>query len=120
MFTLGSGLQYFLCPVYTDMRNSFDGLCGIVTSKLGRNPLSGDVFIFINKRRNCMKLLHWEEGGFVLYYKRLETGTFELPQIRPEMKTFEISWPYLVMMNQGISLRNIQQRKRYKMQKAVL
>jgi len=55
------------------MRKSFDGLCGLVRDELKRDPLSGEVFIFISRRRNTMKLLHWEEGGFVLYYKRLKS-----------------------------------------------
>lgn len=58
------------------MRKSFDGLSGIVRSELGGDPLSDDAFVFLNKRRNRLKLLHWEPGGFALYYKRLEKGTF--------------------------------------------
>jgi len=57
------------------MRKSFDGLSGIVQSQLNRNPTSGEVFIFVNRRRNRVKLLKWEQGGFILYYKRLESGT---------------------------------------------
>jgi len=78
MFTLGSA-RYFLYREPTDMRKSFDGLCGVVTGGLGQNPMSGDVFIFINRHRNRIKLLRWETGGYVLFYKRLEKGTFELP-----------------------------------------
>ena len=78
MFSLSAG-RYFLYREPTDIRRSFDGLCGLVTDRLGQNPMSGDVFIFINKPRNRMKILKWEPGGFVLFYKRLEKGTFELP-----------------------------------------
>ena len=92
------------------MRKSFDGLCGLVSAQLGHNPTSGEVFVFINRRRDRIKLLRWERGGFVLYYKRLETGTIELPQ---NENGGHLEWPDLVMMVEGISLANIQRRKRY-------
>ena len=63
------------------MRKGFDGLCGLVHSELGRRSEGGEVFIFVNRQRDKMKLLHWEQGGFVLYYKRLERGTFEVPRL---------------------------------------
>jgi transposase len=66
------------------MRKSFDGLCGLVQNNLHRNPLSGDVFIFLNKLCTHIKLLHWEEGGFVLYYKRLERGRISPPKMGPD------------------------------------
>ena len=77
MFSLHSA-RYFLYSQPTDMRKSFDGLSGLVTSSLGQDLMSGDVYIFINKPRNRIKLLRWEPGGFVLFYKRLEKGTFEM------------------------------------------
>jgi transposase len=61
------------------MRKSFGSLCQLVECGMRRNPLSGEVFLFINRPRNRMKLLRWEYGGFILYYKRLESGAFELP-----------------------------------------
>jgi transposase len=56
------------------MRKSFDALCGLVISVMQRQPTSGEVFVFLNRSRTHIKLLHWEHGGFVLYYKRLEQG----------------------------------------------
>ncbi|WP_409013684.1 IS66 family insertion sequence element accessory protein TnpB [Dyadobacter sp. CY312] len=58
----------------------FDGLCGLVSTELGRNPTSGEVFVFLNRPRSHIKLLHWENGGFVLYYKRLEKERFLYPK----------------------------------------
>jgi len=113
MFSLNSSVRYYLYQGTTDMRNSFDGLSGIVKSRLGKDPLSGDVFIFLNKRRNLIKLLKWEQGGFELYYKRLETGTLELPEIKKDALYCQISWPVLVMMVEGISIKKIVQRKRF-------
>lgn len=77
------------------------------------DPLSGEVFIFINKRRNLLKLLRWEQGGFILYYKRLEKGTIEIPEMGKDATCFQLSWSSLVMMVEGISLKYIRKRKRF-------
>jgi transposase len=58
------------------MRFGFDALAGLVTSHFGMNPVCGHIFVFFSRRRDRMKLLFWDSEGFVLYYKRLETGTF--------------------------------------------
>lgn len=58
------------------MRYSFDALAGLVTSHFGKNPLTGHIFVFFSRSRDRMKLLYWNADGFVLYYKRLERGTF--------------------------------------------
>lgn len=111
MFSLTSGLRYYLYARPTDMRKSFDGLCGLVSSRLGKNPRSGEVFIFINRRGDRMKLLHWEHGGFVLYYKRLESGTFEWPSGQGSLR--QISWQELVMIVDGIVLKTVKKRRRF-------
>lgn len=111
MFALSSTNRYLLYGRPTDMRKSFNGLCGLVSSKLGRSPQSGEVFIFINRRRDKVKLLHWESGGFVLYYKRLEQGTFRPPFFEGE--AYKISWWELTMMISGITATGIRQNKRY-------
>ena len=75
---------------------------------MDRDPLSGGVFIFLNRRRTHIKLLVWDRSGFVLYYKRLEEGTFELP------KSETPTWDQLVMMLEGVSMKKVQYRKRYR------
>jgi len=95
------------------MRKSFDSLCGLIQIYMGYNPTSGEVFIFINRRRNKIKLLHWEHGGFVLYYKRLESGTLELPLMDGKTNSCQLSWPTLVMMIEGISIEKVTMRKRF-------
>lgn len=95
------------------MRKSFDGLSGLVQGQLHRSPTSGEVFIFVNRRRNKVKLLRWEQGGFVLYYKRLERGTFELPQFTKDAVSCQMSWSSLILMIEGISVNKTKQRKRY-------
>jgi len=95
------------------MRKGFDGLSGLVQDELNRNPLDGSVYMFINRRRDRMKLLVWESGGYMLYYKRLEQGQFELPD-EVSGKSLRLEWETLVMMLTGISLRQIKRRKRLK------
>lgn len=114
MFSLNSSDRFYLYSGFADMRQSFDGLCGIVTNALNGNPQSGCVYVFLNKTKNKIKLLHWESGGFTLYYKRLEVGTFEMPSIKEGQKSVSITWPELVMMISGYSLKHIKRsKKRY-------
>ena len=111
MFSLSSSHQFFLYREPADMRKGFDSLCGLVTDHLCRNPRSGEVFVFLNRRLDHIKLLHWERGGFVLYYKRLERGTIELP--KADIAQGRISWTTLVMMVEGIQMAGVKMRKRY-------
>ena len=85
------------------MRKSYHTLCGLVTNELGCDPCSGDVYIFINKARNRIKLLHWEPGGLVLYCKLLESGTFGMPSgLAKDAVSGRIEWSELVMIVEGI------------------
>ncbi len=95
------------------MRKGFDSLCGIVTSELKMNVLSGAVFIFMNKKHNQVKLLLWEGDGFAIYYKRLEKGTYELPLNNSNEKDFSITSEALQYILQGVSLKSVRKRKRY-------
>jgi transposase len=95
------------------MRLGFYGLAGLVRTNLKQEPLSGDVFIFLSRRRNQVKLLQWDRDGFAIYYKRLEKGTYELPKINPETNHAQITSEQLMLILQGISLRSIRRRKRY-------
>lgn len=95
------------------MRKSFDGLSGLVRNELGKDPLSGEVFIFINKRCNQVKLLLWEGDGFSLYSKRLEKGTYELPSWKEQTPSIELRSDELMLILQGISLNSVHRRKRF-------
>jgi transposase len=101
------------------MRKSFDGLCGLVTGKMDKNPMSGDLYIFINRDRNRIKLLRWEPGGFVLFYKRLEKGTYELPKAIPQGPVTNIGYGHLAMIITGISMKNANFRTRFLQQNMV-
>jgi len=113
MFALGQDLQYYLSIGSVCMCNGIDGLSGIIRNKLGRDPLSGEVFIFISKNKYNMKLLHWERGGFVLYQKRLERGTFKIPDYDITKASFKMEWHTLIMLIEGITLKQTHLRKRY-------
>ena len=113
MFTLSSSNRFHLYSQATDMRKSFDGLSGLVQNTLGSNPLNGDVFIFINRRRDKIKLLHWQGISFTLYYKRLEEGTFEVPTYDPGVGSITLSYTQMVMLVDGLTIKNIQKRKAY-------
>ncbi len=106
MIGLGPSRRYFYRPP-ADMRKSFDGLCALVKSGMKRDPMSGDVFVFVNRRRSHLKALSWDRNGFALFYKRLESGTFELPQ--QDMPT----WTQMVMLLEGVSLKSVKYRRRY-------
>ncbi len=92
MLGLDSSFRFELYLSSTDMRKSFDSLCGIVEAELLTAPSDGSVYIFVNKLHNKMKLLQWRTGGFVLYYKRLEKGTFEVPLYDGSVKSLVLSY----------------------------
>lgn len=111
MLSLSSSHTYYLYAAAVDMRKSFDGLCGLIRNQTVKNPASGEVFVFLNRSRNLIKLLHWEHGGFVLYYKRLEQGTFTPPALSGTGGS--IRWPELVLMIEGIEVEKSTQKLRY-------
>ena len=117
MLSLTIHCRYFLYLPVADMRKGFDGLCGLVRHELGQNPLSGDVFIFINRRRNQVKLLSWEGGGLAIYSKRLEQGTYELPVSETKGAGLEVSAENLGFILDGIQLSSVRKRKRFCLQK---
>jgi len=111
MLSLTASVRYFLYRHQTDMRKGFDGLSGVVRQGLSKDPLSGDVFIFLNRRRNQVKLLLWERDGFSIYHKRLERGTYELP-LR-DGDAVELRSDELMLILQGIVLKSVRRRERF-------
>ncbi len=113
MISLGSTQKYYLYNRPTDMRKSFDGLSGLVKNELKRDFFTGELFIFLNRRRDRIKILVWDRSGFALYYKRLEQGSFELPKMDRNQLEAQINWDELVCILEGVSLDFIKRRKRY-------
>src|SRR5690625_5345321 len=103
MLSFGPSQRYFLYRHPTDMRKSFDGLSGLVRKELGRDPTSGDVFIFLNRRQTHIKLLVWDRSGFALYYKRLEEGTLDRKSTR--LNSSHVASSYAVLCLQKKNTR---------------
>jgi transposase len=112
MLGFSANLRYFLCCSNIDMRNGFDGLAGIVRNNLKKDPISGDVFIFINKTHTHIKILYWDGDGFALFYKRLEKGRYARTLHHEPSK--QIKREELMMLLEGLSYSKMSQKKRYK------
>lgn len=117
MFCLNDTMRYFLCPTRTDMRKGISSLCGVVHEKMGCEVRNGDVFIFIGSSRKLMKLLHAEDGGMVMYVKRLEAGRFKLPEYDEASKTYPMEWRDLVVMVEGMQEDPEQRLRRLRAQR---
>jgi transposase len=111
VLTLGLTGRIWICVEPQDGRKSFDGLAGVVTAHLARDPLSGDLYVFRNKRGDRLKILAWQGDGFALYLRRLEKGTFAFPTA----STAEVSVTAteLAMILGGIDLGSANRRPRY-------
>lgn len=105
--------RYHIYRKETDMRKGFDSLCGIIQNELGRQVMSGDAFVFINRPRTHLKLLMWEMDGFTIVYRRLETGAFEVPAFNLDQDSLQITSDQLSFILKGIQLSSVKYRKRY-------
>lgn len=112
MLSLGSATRIFLVAGVTDMRKSFNGLPAIVQNDLQRDPLSGEAFVFCNRRRNRLKILFWQRGGYWVCAQRLEKGTFRWPEVGAA--SLEMTAEELAMLLGGIDLRETKRRAWYK------
>jgi transposase len=113
MFHLHQSLEYYLYPLPVDMRKRLYTLSGIVTTAMNHNVRNGGVFIFINRRKNIMKILHMEYAGLVIYNKKLESGRFKLPSFDENTISLNIHWNDLMMMVQSVKIRTGKLKKRY-------
>ena len=111
MLSFSAHQRYFLFSNATDMRKGFSGLSGLVRKHIPHDLMSGDVFIFINKRRDKIKLLMWDSNGFAIWYKELEKGTFGSLEMGKNTSV-ELVWSDLVMLLEGIEISSIKRRKR--------
>ena len=112
MFNLNENNRIVMSQHPSDMRIGVNGMCGQVR-KVGLDPSNGDVYIFVGRSRQLMKILHWERGGYVMYYKRLEQGRFH-PRIflREGIGFRTMRWDELVLLMEGISPK-VARRKRF-------
>lgn len=116
MYSLTSENKYYLYQGFIHMNLGIDGLYRLLRGEMQQlSPISGDAFIFFGKKRNCVKILKWDGDGFLLYYKRLEKETFELPVFNRNTGNYEISYSTLSFILNGVSLKSVRLRKRFRM-----
>jgi transposase len=114
MLTLPSTVRLFVALDPVDMRKGFDALAALVQHQLGLDPFRGHIVMFTNKRGNLMKLLFFDQSGWAVLYKRLESGTFQVPKVDGTSGRAEIDQAELAMILEGIDLRSVVRRKRYR------
>ena len=107
------GSQLFLYGKDVDMRRSFDGLLAIVQNEFMRDILQGDVFLFLNRRRDRIKILWWDGDGMAIFMKRLEAGTYQRPALAADQVSLLMDRTQLDLLLAGIELTSVKRRKRY-------
>ena len=111
MIPVTGGTRLFLFRGRSDMRKGFDGLSGMVEEHFTESLFSGALFIFLNHRRDRVKILYWDSGGLALWYKRLERGRFRMPEER-EGEAVELTRAELSMLLEGITPLRVERRYR--------
>jgi len=112
MLSLPASVRIFFFAAPTDMRKGFDGLSALVEAS-GLNKYSGHLFVFVSRRGDRVKILTWERGGFVLWYKRLERGRFRRPRIPAAASRILIEPDQLTLLIEGIDLKNVRRPRRW-------
>lgn len=112
MLTFTAATKIFAYVPPTDMRKGFSGLSAIVREEFRADPTDGSLFLFVNKRRDRMKLLHFADGGFWLYYRLLEAGTFEMLKPRGGASQLQLDATELAMLLGGVSLAQARRRRK--------
>lgn len=114
MLTLPPSVRIYVAAQPVDARKSFDGLVALVESEFGLEPLSGHLFVFLNRRGHVAQMLFWDRNGFCIVKKRLEAGTFHLVrEAQSGNHHIEIDSAELALMLEGIELAGAKRRKRY-------
>jgi transposase len=113
MLNFPPAVRIWLCTTPADMRKSFDGLADLVRQHLHNDPLSGHLFVFRNRRSDRLKLLYWDEDGYVIVYKRLEEGTFRFPVVTAGQQGVSLRAAELAMLLDGVDWQNAKRSKRY-------
>jgi transposase len=113
LLTLPPSVRIYLATEPVDMRKGFDGLMAIVRNLWSRDPFTGHLYVFISRRRDRAKVLWWDDGGFVLYYKRLEAGRYKMPTVGPGEQTVRLEASQLAMLLSGIDLSRVRKPRRW-------
>ena len=105
--------KIYLYAKHVDMRKSFDGLHALIQSEFRRDVRLGDLFLFLNRRLDRIKLMHWDRDGLLIVYKRLERGTFQKPPCPPDADHVLMDATDLALLLSGIELTSVKRRRRY-------
>lgn len=117
MIALPPQVRVFLYRRPTDMRKSFHGLIALTESAIRKDPLSGSFFVFVNRRRDRIKILYWGQTGFCIWYQQLQQGTYQLPShdSLEAQDTLEVTRSQLSLILDGIDLSSVRQRRRFQL-----
>lgn len=115
MLSLPPSVRIWISLVPCDMRRSFDGLAYLVREVIGQDPLSGHLFVFRNRQGNRLKIVWWDRDGYALWYKRLEKGSFSLPESDGKQRQSTLSASQLQLILEGIDLKSVRRRARYEL-----
>jgi transposase len=113
MLTIPEGVPIFIAREPSDLRRGFDGLGGLVRDWLGRDPVSGHIFVFRNRRGDRIKILVWDRDGFLILFKRLEQGVFRIPPIAADAASLQVTAQELSLILWGIDPASIKRQPRY-------
>jgi transposase len=114
MLSISPSIRIFVHALPTDMRKGFNGLCAIVGEAFGKDVLAGDYFVFVNRAQDRCKILFWDRDGLVVWAKRLERGSFQVPRrMDAASLAIEVDRVTLAMMIGGVDLDSVKRRKRY-------
>jgi transposase len=116
VITIPRSVKIYIASAPTDMRRSIDGLMALVQEELNGDAYSGHLFVFLSRRVDRVKILTWDNGGFALYYKRLEKGHFRLPHMDPSTMSVEIDATQLTMLLDGIEYSRVKKPKHWEPQ----
>lgn len=114
MITIPGSVKIFIGSAPIDMRKSIDGLKAIVEEELRENVFAGDLFVFVSRRSDRVKILTWDKGGFILIYKRLERGQFKLPHMDPATMSVQMDATQLTMLLDGIDVGRVRRPQHWK------
>jgi transposase len=117
VLTLPPSVKIFLAVAPVDLRRGHDGLSAVVRGQWGQDLFAGHLFVFLGRRRDRCKILFWDRGGLVLYYKRLERGRFRMPRVTSDGQAIEMDATELAMLLDGIDVRYVRRPDHWKPRK---
>jgi transposase len=120
MLSINGSVKIFIATDPIDCRKSHDALAALAEHVLRENPLSGNLFLFINKRADRIKMLYWDGDGYALWYKRIEAGRVKLPKPPENATRMEVSAVDLAMILSGIDLTGVRRLKRFQIPEKML